>query len=85
MSVELTAKTAWELIGRIVPNLKIRKVTTSPEKAIFLAYTGPDGLDIICENDWYDRDGLIRLTISDGCERITQHYDPRTLERVYIV
>lgn len=35
-------------------------------------------------NDWYDRDGLIRLTISDGSERITQYYEPRTLERVYI-
>lgn len=83
MSVKLTKKMAYELIGRICPRLNISEDTTPPDAAIFRAYTGRAGLEIKCENDWADYSGRIRLTISDGDNRIVQYYHPDTLNRDY--
>lgn len=66
MNVKLTKRTAWELISRIFPRLNISKDTTPPDVVIFRASTGPAGLEIRCENDWFNHNGRIRLTLSDG-------------------
>ena len=84
-TLKLTKKTASELIGRICPRLNINKDNTPPEVAIFRATTGPKGLEIKCENDWYNHDGRIKLTISDGGTSITRYYNPETLERDFAV
>lgn len=77
MNVKLTKRTAWELISRICPRLNISKDTTPPDVAIFRASTGPAGLEIRCENDWFNHNGRIRLTLSDGENQIIQYYHPR--------
>lgn len=83
-TLKLTKQTASELIGRICPRLSIRKDNTPPEVAIFRATTGPDGLEIVCENDWGSFDKRIRLTISDGRQRIVKFYHPDTLNRDFV-
>lgn len=81
--MRLTKKTAAAIVSRIIPAPKISKDATPPEVQIFRAFTGPDGLEIRCENDWMNHNGRIRLTVLDnsggGC--ITQYYDPDTLAR----
>lgn len=86
MNVKLTKRTAWELISRIFPRLNISKDTTPPDVAIFRASTGPAGLEIRCENDWFNRNGRIKLTISDveGGTPIIRYYHPDTLNRDYV-
>lgn len=84
MNVKLTKRTAWELISRICPRLNISKDTTPPDVAIFRASTGPAGLEIRCENDWFNHNGRIRLTLSDGENQIIQYYHPDTLNRDYV-
>lgn len=87
--LRLTKKTAQELINRICPRLNITREPgfwgspPTPDVAIFRAKTSSDGLDICCENDWDAKNGRIRLTISDGGDRITQFYHPDTLKRDY--
>lgn len=78
-TVKLTKKTAKQLIDRICPRLNIVKEATLPNMTIYTAHTGPEGLEIRCENDWYDLNGRIKLTISDGGNCITQYYYPDTL------
>lgn len=82
-TIKLTKRTAAVLIGRIYPNLNIRKDNTPPNVVIFRASTGREGLEIICENDWCNYDGRIRLTISDGGNCLVRCYHPETLERDY--
>lgn len=84
MNVRLPRRTAWELISRITGGrLSIREDSTAPDVAIFRAAAGPAGLQITCENDWFDRNGSIKLTISDGEHQIIQYYHPDTLNRDY--
>lgn len=83
-TVKLTKKTAWELISRIHPRLNISKDSTPPDVAIFRASTGPEGLEIRCENDWFNYNGRIKLTISDGGNTIIQYYHPDTLNRDFV-
>lgn len=80
-TVKLTKKTAYGLISRICHGLNVRKDETGPDATIYRART--DDLEIICENDWFDRNGLIKLTISDGGNQIVQYFSPNTLERDY--
>ena len=86
MNVKLTKRTAWELISRIFPRLNISKDTTPPDVAIFRASTGPEGLEIRCENDWFNHNGRIKLTISnvDGGTPIVRYYHPDTLNRDHV-
>lgn len=80
--VKLTKKTAAQLIYQICPRLNIIKDATPPDVAIFKASTGPNGLEICCENDWFDHNGRIKLTITDGGGTfITQYFRPNTLKR----
>ena len=84
MNVKLTKRKAWELISRIHPRLNIKQEATPSDVAIFKASTGPEGLEIRCENDWFNHNGRIRLTISDGENQIIQYFHPDTLNRDYV-
>ena len=57
-----------------------------PDVAIFKASTGPEGLEIRCENDWFNHNGRIKLTIAnvDGGSPIIRYYHPDTLNRDYV-
>lgn len=48
--------------------------------------TGPEGLEIRCENDWFNHNGRIKLTIAnvDGGTPIIRYYHPDTLNRDYV-
>lgn len=85
-TVKLTKKTAYELISRISTGRNIKKDDTPPDVAIYRASTGPSGLTITCENDWFDHNGLIKMTISDGVggNAILMYFSPTTLERDYV-
>ena len=85
-TVKLTKKTAYELISRISTGRNIKKDDTPPDVAIYRASTGPAGLTITCENDWFDHSGLIKLTISDGvgANTILMYFSPATLERDFV-
>ena len=82
MNVKLTKRKAWELISRIHPRLNIKQEATPSDVAIFKASTGPEGLEIRCENDWFNHNGRIKLTIAnvDGGTPIVRYYHPRHLE-----
>mgnify|MGYP000757156549 FL=1 len=84
--VKLAKRTACVLISRISANRNIKKDVTPPDVVIFRASTGPAGLEIRCENDWFNHNGRIRLTISDGegGNTIIQYYHPDTLNRDYV-
>lgn len=86
MNVKLTKRKAWELISRIHPRLNIKQEATPPDVAIFKASTGPEGLEIRCENDWFNHNGRIKLTIGnvDGGTPIIRYYHPDTLNRDYV-
>ena len=77
---------AWELISRIHPRLNIKQEATPSDVAIFKASTGPEGLEIRCENDWFNHNGRIKLTIAnvDGGTPIVRYYHPDTLNRDYV-
>lgn len=78
MNVKLTKRKAWELISRIQPRLNIKQEATPSDVAIFKASTGPEGLEIRCENDWFNHNGRIKLTIGnvDGGTPIIRYYYP---------
>lgn len=84
--LKLTKKTAVELIGRIFPGLHISKEETGPDVAIFRASTGPQGLEIRCENDWFNHNGRIELTILDDDDGnvIRMYFHPDTLDRDFV-
>lgn len=86
MNVKLTKRKAWELISRIHPRLNINQEVTPPDVAIFTASTGPEGLEIRCENDWFNHNGRIKLAISnvDGGTPIVRYYHPDTLNRDHV-
>ena len=86
MNVKLTKRKAWELISRIHPRLNIKQEVTPPDVAIFKASTCPEGLEIRCENDWFNHNGRIKLTIAnvDGGTPIIRYYHPDTLNRDYV-
>ena len=68
------------------PRLNINQEVTPPDVAIFTASTGPEGLEIRCENDWFNHNGRIKLTISnvDGGTPIVRYYHPDTLNRDHV-
>lgn len=81
--VKLTKKTATELIRRFSPARNIERYNTVPEVAIFRVFTSEDGVEIRCENDWYNHNGRIKVTISDhwGAGSIQMFFNPDTLDR----
>ena len=82
-NVKLTMKDARLLARQMIPGVKLEKDKTVPSVAIYRGDTGPDGLAIRIENDWFYGDGMIHLTISDfgGMGHIERIYSPDTLER----
>lgn len=84
--IKLTRKTAWELISRISSGLNVRKDDVPSDVAIFRASTGPAGLEICCENDWFNHNGRIKMTIHDteGGSSIIQYFHPDTLSRDFV-
>ncbi len=63
-------------------------ITVSPDhtRGAYGWCTGPEGLEIRCENDWFNRNGRIKLTICnvDGGTPIIRYYHPDTLNRDYV-
>jgi len=86
--VKLTKKTATTLIQRVfgtIPKAVISGPKGDGEAVIFTALTGPQGLEVKAENDWYNHNGCIRLTVSDssGGSCLTMYFSPNTFERDY--
>ena len=80
----LTPGTVRKLMKRLFPRAKLEKSRWMvPGTDIYGGRTGPEGLILICENDWADGCGRIKLTIKDGTGSgtITQYFRPDTLER----
>ena len=82
--VKLTQKTALKLIRQISSGLKVKKEAMPPDIAIFRAELGV--LEIRCENDWFNNNGLIKLTIYDhlGGNFIRMYFHPETLNRDFV-
>ena len=63
-------------------------ITVSPDhtRGAYGWCTGPEGLEIRCENDWFNHNGRIKLTIGnvDGGTPIVRYYHPDTLNRDYV-
>lgn len=82
--VPLSKATAEKLIRRYVgPRLTVEGGTAASGAAIFIANTGC--LEVRCENDWFERNGRLKVTISDplGGSVMKMYVDPETLERDY--
>lgn len=83
-TIWLSYKTAQKLMRRACPHMKAQKSEgLLPGVDIYIGRTGPEGLILICENDWADGCGRIKLTIKDGTGSgtITQYFRPDTLAR----
>lgn len=75
---------AEEILRRYVgPRLRVVGATTTSDAAIFLAKTGC--LEIRCENDWYERNGRLKVTMQDplGGSALRMYFHPGSLERDY--
>lgn len=83
--VKLTKKTAVMLIQRVIPlSPKLISGGAGNNGAVrYSAPVGPEGLEIKVENDWFTRNGCIKLTISDnsGGNCLTMYFSPNTFER----
>ena len=80
----LPPRTVRKLTKRMFPRAKLEKSQWMvPGTDIYGGRTGPEGLILVCENDWKDGCGRIRLSICDGAtdQRMIQYYDPDTLAR----
>ena len=82
---KLTKKTALTLIQRVIPMSPklISGPTGNNGAVIFSAPVGPEGLEIKVENDWFTRNGCIKLTISDNSGGNCLTIDPAKF-RVYV-
>lgn len=80
----LTPGMVRRLMRRLFSRTKLEKSRWMvPGTDIYGGRTGPEGLILVCENDWKDGCGKIRLSICDGAtdQCIVQYYDPDTLAR----
>jgi len=86
--IKLTKQTAVKLIRRVCPVPVSAIVGPGGDGTVarFTVSVGSGDLRIVCENDWFDRNGCIRLTVSDafggGC--MVMYFDPKTLERNFL-
>ncbi len=86
--VKLKKKTAVMLIRRVFPYLPKALISgpkVNGEAVIFTAPVGPEGLEISCENDWFNHNGCIKVTIFDtsGGTHMTMYFSSNTFERDY--
>lgn len=82
--VSLDKAAAEEILRRYVgPNLSVVGATTTSAAAIFMAKTGC--LEVRCENDWYEQNGRLKVTMQDplGGSALRMYFHPETLERDY--
>lgn len=84
---KLTRTNAVKLMRRVIPvpmNL-INGGSYATGAVCYKAPVGPEGLEIKVENDWFTRNGCIKLTISDpsGGSCLTMYFSPNTFERDY--
>lgn len=82
---KLTRTSAVKLMRRVIPvpmNL-ISGPTGNNGAVIFSAPVGPEGLEIKVENDWFTRNGCIKVTVHDtsGGSCMTMYFSPNTFER----
>lgn len=82
-TVKLSMATARKIVKNIFPSVKLESETAAPEISRFKGTTGPDGMEVVVENDWLTGDGKIVVTVSDleGMGHIKMLYDPKTLQR----
>lgn len=81
-NIKLTRAVAARLIGQVTGGCpKLIREGNDPDAVIYAAST--DFLTLRCENDWYEHNGRIRLTLLDrlGGSSMFMYFDPRTLER----
>lgn len=83
--VKLTKKTAVMLIQQVIPlSPKLISGGAGNNGAVrYSAPVGSEGLEIICENDWFTHNGCIKLTIHDtsGGSCLTMYFRPNTFQR----
>lgn len=82
---KLTRTNAVKLMRRVIPvpmNL-ISGSTGNNGAVIFTAPVGPEGLEIKVENDWFTRNGCIKVTVHDthGGSCLTMYFSPNTFQR----
>lgn len=82
-TVKLSMATARKIVKDIFPAVKLESETAAPEISRFKGTTGPDGMEVVVENDWFTGNGRICVTVSDlgGMGHIKMLYDPKTLQR----
>ena len=87
MNVKLNKRTVWELISRIHTGLNIKQEGSSSYAVVYKATASPEKLEIRCENDLFNHNSRINLTISnaDGGTPIVRYYHPDTLNWDYVV
>lgn len=66
-NVKLTMAQARAIVWNQFPKMKLEMDKTPTAVAIYRGTTGPDGLDVKIENDWFHGDGYIHMVISDRC------------------
>ena len=75
------------LIQRVIPMSPklISGPTGNNGAVIFTAPVGPEGLEIKVENDWFTRNGCIKVIVHDtsGGSCLTMYFSPNTFERDY--
>lgn len=82
---KLTRTNAVKLMRRVIP-VPVNTIRGGAYKTGAVRYTAPvgsEGLEIKVENDWFTRNGCIKLTISDnsGGNCLTMYFSPNTFER----
>ncbi len=80
--VKLSRMTATRLMVQVIgPGVKPLLSEPGAGATVYKAERGC--LEICCENDWYNHNGRIRLTITDGIggNQIRMYFHPDTLNR----
>lgn len=82
-TVKLTMARARKIVKDVFPTMELKKDSDVPGIAKFIGRTGPDGLMVVVENDWFTGDGSIHMTVMDphGMGHIEFLYNPKTLKR----
>lgn len=82
---KLTRTNAVKLMSRVVPVPASAVIgpTGNNGAVIFTAQLGLEGLKVKVENDWYDNNSCIKLTIHDtwGGSCLIMYFNPSTFQR----
>lgn len=83
--LKLKRTTAARLMAQVAgPGLK--PLLREPEIGATIYEAQRGCLEICCENDWYEKNGRIKLTITDGIggNQIRMYFHPDTLHRDFV-